>query len=478
LWPSQQRHQSALLKKTSKKNWHQKLVWGDKKVSQTSYQAPSSSVQLGMESNIKKRKYLRSSSLNSNELNFDIIQPKNEKQYLDVKLQKFEINVAVLFDRTKDEIFAGSIKNGDSKENSLETYVDKSFKSWRPGLFYQFSQEQFSADNQFWQEQKTKENRFGTFLDYKKILKIQYAKLAFNREYLATQDEQNSLDLTYDQMVLQAQYQYDFLELLNIGMTEEWDYQKNQQNNFWAGNHTLSLSTWSKANWGLKGLSKWYEKIPQQDQLLGDGKLIVGNPDLDKEKGHLMSAGPWLNLNQGRITAHSLFFQEIIKNSPVYVAGGPNSVKSIPLGGVWGQGIESQLSYKHGATKVETRYVYQKYLNNSEILWQKGFDIPDRPREKWIIQWEQSWKKISTEMAWNYVGKTPISLANEIYRPSESFFNVSVGFKDSDMALELKGENLFIDSSIAQDYQNSVGLSLINPEVRTPQYSLQWEIYL
>jgi hypothetical protein len=446
--------------------------WGPTRKSELTYSQENAELIFGLSSTKEDLEYLNTGELlySAEDDQVSVTQRKAEHYFVEGKFLFSRSKIKGIFDQKEEDVFAGFLKNGTAKETAAEVYLTQDIKKWQLGAFSQTSQEEFLSDSDLWSNSETGQLRYGAFVSFQDYLKIQGSRLKFKRSFSG---EENLSD-DQGQVFTQFQWATSSNPYVELKITESLDIQENRFNDYSALTHALFLSSSTQYDFGFNGTLKLFENIPTQEMLLGDGKLIVENPELENEEGTRFSVGPWIKPLESNWSLTSHYFREQTKASPIWISSTPSTVKADSLAGVWAEGVETSFQLKKNWFETNLKATFQRALNDSEVLWQKGNDVPDRPRRTYSVGVRGYWRTYFLQTDWRSVSSIPLSLDNEVSYPAEQNLSVQFGSQGKDLGYRFVGENLLSTQKRALEFERAAGVSLLKPY--TPQQRFYFQI--
>ena len=241
-------------------------------------------------------------------------------------------------------------------------------------------------------------------------------------------------------------------------------------------NAGTSITSSTQYPWGAVIQLRYFEKVPTPLQRFGDGGMLEGNSELPPEKGVRASIGPWLKTRQ--FESHLNLFSEEAKNGPIQQGIGPAQAKTLPIGGTWARGIEwtNQLSLRQ--IEMNVSYQYQKALNDSDINWQRGNPIPDRPQHQ--LTSSLSWKlgNFLPGIKYHYSSGTYLDLAGMEQAPSYYQVHCFLSYKQKNLLLRLEANNLLMSNSLKNAYafEDRAGENILEPAITQKEFKAIMEL--
>ena len=240
----------------------------------------------------------------------------------------------------------------------------------------------------------------------------------------------------------------------------------------------IDVSTSHRFYWGLEARMRRYSLMPTPTQRFGDGSLVQGSASLPAQTGVRLSAGPWWNSE--RLSLGLNAFSEQARNAPLLVAVSPTSVRTLPLGGVWVRGVELSGVLKVGRFEIAPSYVYQEAVNDSEVNWQRGQNIPGRPRSTLKSEGRFNYEGFKLGIVHRFESEDAIDLGGLWVRPAQHQVDTFVGYGRKSWELRLALNNLIQNWRLPQnpDFQGSAGPNLLEPAIPQREVRLLCEVLL
>ena len=245
------------------------------------------------------------------------------------------------------------------------------------------------------------------------------------------------------------------------------------------------LSSSRQRTWGGLATMRRFAHLPKASQRFGDGGVLLGSPDLPAETGVRVSAGPWLKSAPGRNNwaAEFQFFSERAWNSPIAVATSPMNARTLPLGGIWNQGMAFHPEV-HRAGWIDLActgdYTYQDAVNNSGINWQRGQRVPGRPSFLLKTRIEGSRKGWGAGIDHAFTGADALDLSGLWTRPAFHRLDAFAGYGTIDWHVRVVALNLWVSNQASQnlDFAGQAGPNLLEPELLDREWRVEWEMVL
>lgn len=235
-------------------------------------------------------------------------------------------------------------------------------------------------------------------------------------------------------------------------------------------NTGLDISTLPVNLIGLRARARYFELENDPSHKFGNGGLLTSNLDLENEKGKRISIGPWLKSKY--IDAELSYFAEDSKNYPIMVAS-PSNVKMLSLGGVWTRGFKLIGKLKiNNNFEIKNNYIYQKAINASNISYQKGYYVPNRPLHNVITSIILKKSDFKFEASYNYKSDEYQDLIENLKLKSNFTIDASIQYQLEKLAVRIESKNLFMSRHLkkAPKFSSSAGVNLLDYTV--PQQSV------
>ncbi len=379
------------------------------------------------------------------------------------------------FDQRKNDVIAATQPVGNSQTYRLEGNIQFQFRNLSNTLFVSHQQNKFESydPNRF--DNKTKINRLVLHGDF---------KLPYNLS--ATYDIGHELWKRSFDTLPGSEF---FRNYFKAKLLHQWTSSRWIETKTIAGGQIIDDKDEQKALVDLKGeissstqypagvsiSSNYYQRYPTPSQLFGDGALLMENRNLEIETGVRTQFGPWIKSNA--LEAEVQVFVEQSKNSPLQVGISPSSAKTLSVGGIWTRGflVKNRLKWKN--TTLHIQYQFQEALNDSNINWEKGNPIPERPKHYISTGIELQFKRF--HFGSNFIiekGKYR-DLAGMDLAPTSYSSSSFLAYTHNRYRVNLQFNNLFLSSSLRNinSFQDRAGTNILEPMRKEPEVKLSLE---
>jgi len=140
-------------------------------------------------------------------------------------------------------------------------------------------------------------------------------------------------------------------------------------------------------SWTLKGHRGWYQRPPSFFELFGDRGAVVGNTDLESERGDNWDVGlVWRRFQRDRTGVQLLeavFYRNQVEDLIRFVQNAQRVSRPHNFGRARIQGLEVRGQMRLVSLfDLSGSYVFQQAENRSPVSYEKDNDLPNAPRHK------------------------------------------------------------------------------------------------
>ncbi|MEW6056995.1 MAG: hypothetical protein AB1540_10310 [Bdellovibrionota bacterium] len=238
------------------------------------------------------------------------------------------------------------------------------------------------------------------------------------------------------------------------------------------------LSSTKRIPIGVAARARRYAITPTAIQRFGDGALLKESLDLPSETGIRLETGPWWSTESVFISAH--VFSEESQNSPVQVGTSPVEARTLPIEGVWARGAELKTEAYFEKMKWLGAVTYQIALNDSQINWQRGHDVPGRPALSAKSEAEYALGRVFFGTTYHYRSEEARDSVGLLRLPALHRAGAFVGYQKKTWDLRLVAKNLVLypDATQPLQFEGTAGTNIIEPEFMQREVRLQLEVVL
>lgn len=136
--------------------------------------------------------------------------------------------------------------------------------------------------------------------------------------------------------------------------------------------------------WSLKGHWGKYQRAPSFYELFGDRGAVIGNTELESEKGTNQDLGLVYGRSAPRVwgpqLAELIFYRNSSRDMIRFVQNSQRVSQPQNIGKARIQGIETRGLLRLGFYRVSASYVYQRAEDRSPFSYHRGNELPNAPR--------------------------------------------------------------------------------------------------
>lgn len=173
-------------------------------------------------------------------------------------------------------------------------------------------------------------------------------------------------------------------------------------------------------------------RMPMFLELFGERGQIIGNPNLDPERGENLDAGFTYRGYQGgwEWTTTTAVFRREIQDMILFI---PNSqftlqADNVDSARIDGWELSQKVSYKNW--KLIANYTYQRAINTSDSPALKGKYLPLRPMHEFFTSLSYRYKRWTTGVEFTYIGAVFRDRTNEYinYLPARDIYGAFLSY--------------------------------------------------
>ena len=141
-----------------------------------------------------------------------------------------------------------------------------------------------------------------------------------------------------------------------------------------------------RAGWRLKGHYGRYRRAPNFFELFGDRGAVVGNAELDSERGHNRDIGLVYrggSDGMGLLLAEVVYYANRVNDLIRFAQNSQRVSKPDNFGRAQLRGVEARAQVQLARTlEISGNYLYQRPENRTPFSFERGNDLPNAPRHR------------------------------------------------------------------------------------------------